>query len=69
MRVWWQRPHVEFVWGMLVCIGALMMGGCPIRTTLKAAYLDLTAMFGLFSIFLGVFLGCKVIKHLVKLGG
>ncbi len=69
MRVWWQRPHVEFVWGMLVCIGALMMGGCPIRTTLKSAYLDFTAMFGLFSIFLGIFLGCFGLHRIYQLGG
>jgi len=66
MRIWWQRPKTEFFWGMLVCIGALMMGGCPIRTTLKAAYLDITAIFGLISIFVGVILGCKLIKLLVR---
>ena len=67
MRVTWQRPMLEFVWGVLVCNGALMMGGCPIRTTLKAAYLDITAMFGLVSLFIGVVLGCIVIKRLVRL--
>ncbi|MDL1970884.1 MAG: YeeE/YedE family protein [Candidatus Desulfofervidaceae bacterium] len=67
MGITWQRPSIEFTWGMLVCIGALIMGGCPIRTTLKAAYLDITAMFGLVSLFIGVVLGCIVIRRLVKL--
>ncbi|HDD35620.1 MAG TPA: cytochrome C [Candidatus Desulfofervidus auxilii] len=67
MRVWWQNPKMEFLWGMLVCIGALIMGGCPVRTTLKAAYLDITAIVGLVSIFIGVILGCLIIRRLVKI--
>ena len=67
MRVAWQRPWMEFIWGMLVCIGALTMGGCPIRTALKTAYLDITAAVALLSILIGVFLGCMLIKRLVKI--
>ncbi len=66
MRVPWQRPWMEFIWGMLVMIFALIMGGCPIRTALKTAYLDITAMIGLLSIFIGVFLGCITINILSR---
>ncbi len=67
MKVWWQKPGAEFLWGILVCIGALMMGGCPVRTTLKAAYLDVTAMIGLIAIFIGVCIGSSVVKKLIKI--
>lgn len=65
MRVSWQRPLPEFFWGMLVMISALIMGGCPIRTVLKTAYLDITAAIGLIMIGVGVFVGCQVLKRLV----
>jgi len=64
MRVSWQKPWVEFFWGMGVMISALMMGGCPVRTALKTAYLDITAMVGLIMIFVGVILGCQLIKKI-----
>ena len=67
MRVVWQRPWMEFLWGILVCIGALAMGGCPVRTALKTAYLDITAAVALLSILVGVFLGCVLIRRLVKI--
>lgn len=67
MRVAWQRPWIEFVWGILVCIGALTTGGCPVRTALKTAYLDITAAVALLSILVGVFLGCILIRRLVKI--
>lgn len=64
MRVPWQRPWAEFLLGMGVMVSALLMGGCPIRTALKSAYLDLTAMVGLVAIFLGVVLGCQLLRRL-----
>lgn len=65
MRVAWQRPSAEFFWGMMVMISALTVGGCPIRTALKTAYLDITAAIGLVMIGVGVFFGCQVLKKLV----
>jgi hypothetical protein len=62
MRVSWQKPLPEFFWGMLVMISALTFGGCPIRTALKTAYCDVTALIGLGTIFAGVIVGCEVIK-------
>jgi len=64
MRVFFQRPIVEIFLGMLVAISALTMGGCPIRTTLKTAYLDITALIALCSIFVGVVIGCEIIKKI-----
>lgn len=64
LRVGWQRPWIEFLWGIGVMISALLMGGCPIRTALKSAYLDLTAMVGLMMIFSGVAIGCQVLKKM-----
>jgi hypothetical protein len=63
MRVSWQRPWAEFFWGMAVMNSALIMGGCPIRTTLKTAYMDIAALIGLVMIFVGVVIGCEVIKR------
>lgn len=65
MRVSWQKPIPEFFWGMLVMISALTIGGCPIRTALRTAYLDITAGIGLIMIAVGVFFGCQVLKKLV----
>jgi len=45
-------------------VSALTFGGCPIRTALKAAYLDMTAILGLIMIGAGVFVGCQVLKKL-----
>ena len=64
MRVGWQRPWAEFFWGMGVMICALMMGGCPVRTALKTAYLDLTALIGEVMIFVGVAVGCQVLRKI-----
>jgi hypothetical protein len=64
MRVWWQKPLAEFFLGMLVMISALTFGGCPIRTALKTAYLDITAFIGLIMIGVGVFVGCQVLRRL-----
>jgi len=64
MKVKWQRPWAEFFLGMGVMIFALLMGGCPIRTALKVAYLDLTALFGLFMIFAGVSVACFILKKI-----
>lgn len=66
MRVSWQRPIPEFFWGLVVMISALIIGGCPIRTALKTAYLDITALVGLFFIFVGVISGCETIKKKVR---
>jgi len=64
MRVWWQKPWAEFFLGILVMISALTFGGCPVRTALKAVYLDITAFIGLIMIGVGVFVGCQVLKKL-----
>ncbi len=64
LRVSSQRPLWEFFIGMGVMCSALIMGGCPIRTALKVAYLDLTAMVALGMIFLGVIVGSETIKRI-----
>ncbi|OEU51544.1 MAG: hypothetical protein BA872_00165 [Desulfobacterales bacterium C00003060] len=64
MRVWWQKPLAEFFLGILVMISALIFGGCPIRTALKAGYLDITAIIGLVAIGVGVFVGCQALRKL-----
>jgi len=64
MRVAWQKPKAEFFWGLLVMVSALTLGGCPIRTALKTAYLDITAFIGLVMIFVGVVIACQVLKRI-----
>ena len=66
MRVQWQKPWAEFVWGMLVMISALLAGGCPTRTALKVAYMDITAMIVLAMIFMGAIVACQIIKIMSK---
>jgi hypothetical protein len=66
MRTGIQKPYAEFFWGMLVMISALTFGGCPIRTALKAAYLDIVAILGLIMIFAGAVAGSEVIKKIAR---
>jgi hypothetical protein len=63
MRFGPQRPLSEFFIGMGVMISALLMGGCPLRTALKSAYLDFTAMIALGMILIGVIVGSEVLKR------
>lgn len=63
MRFGPQRPFWELLIGSGMMISALLMGGCPIRTALKAAYLDIMALIALGMIFLGVVCGCEVLKR------
>ncbi len=58
-----QRPLSEFFIGMGVMVSALLMGGCPLRTALKSAYLDLTAIIALGMILVGVIVGSEVLKR------
>ena len=51
---------------MLVMISALLVGGCPTRTALKVAYMDITAMIVLAMIFVGVIVACSIIKLMSK---
>jgi hypothetical protein len=66
MRFSIQKPYAEFFWGMLVMISALTFGGCPIRTALKAAYIDIVAIIGLGMIFVGTVAGSEVIKKIAR---
>lgn len=66
MRIGIQKPYAQFFWGMLVMISALILGGCPIRTALKAAYIDIIAILGLIMIFVGVVSGSEVIKKIAR---
>jgi hypothetical protein len=63
MRFGPQKPISEFFIGMGVMISALLMGGCPLRTALKSAYLDFTAMIALGMILIGVIVGSEVLKR------
>lgn len=63
LKVSTHRPLWEFFLGMGVMASALLMGGCPIRTALKVAYIDLTAMVALGMIFVGVVVASEVIKR------
>ena len=58
-----QRPLSEFFIGVGVMVSALLMGGCPLRTALKSAYLDLTAIIALGMILVGVIVGSEVLKR------
>lgn len=63
LRVSTHRPLWEFFLGMGVMASALLMGGCPLRTALKGAYLDLMAMVALGMIFVGVIVASEVLKR------
>jgi len=51
---------VSFVLGFLVVNFALLMGGCPIRTSIRTAYGDLFGLIGLLGIFVGVVIGSEL---------
>jgi len=65
MRISWQKPISEFFLGFLVMIFALICGGCPIRITLRSAYLDIIAIVAFVAIAVGVFFGCLFLKKLL----
>lgn len=61
-------PILRFFIGMLVMFGALVFLGCPTRATLRLAGGDLTAIFGLFGLIFGAFLGTQFLKQGFTLG-
>jgi len=50
-----------FIGGILVMIFGLMLGACPYRAALRTAYGDMIALIGIVSIFIGVFIGTRII--------
>lgn len=64
LRVSAQKPLWEFLIGVGAMCSALLMGGCPVRTALKVACLDLAAVVALGMVFLGVIVGSELIKRI-----
>lgn len=60
------NPLLEFGLGMVIMFSALTLGACPIRTTLRVAYGDVTALIGLLSIAGGVILASIYLKRSVR---
>ncbi|ADC68895.1 conserved hypothetical protein [Methanocaldococcus sp. FS406-22] len=54
------NPAVGFVLGILVINFALLMGGCPVRETLRTAYGDIIAFISLIAMFVGVVVASEV---------
>ncbi|WP_456418820.1 cytochrome C [Methanocaldococcus infernus] len=54
------NPIVGFVLGILVIIFALLMGGCPLRETIRTAYGDIIAFISLIAMFIGVIVASEV---------
>ncbi|ACV24475.1 YeeE/YedE thiosulfate transporter family protein [Methanocaldococcus fervens] len=48
------NPAIGFILGILVINFALLMGGCPVRETLRTAYGDIIAFISLIAMFIGV---------------
>lgn len=61
------NPLLEFGLGMLVMFSVLTLGACPIRATLRVAYGDVTALFGLLAIAGGVILASIYMKRSVRI--
>ena len=53
-------PILGFVLGVLVIIFALLMGGCPVRESLRTAYGDIIALISLVAMFIGVIVASEV---------
>ncbi|WP_456471717.1 cytochrome C [Methanocaldococcus sp.] len=54
------NPIIGFILGILVINFALLMGGCPIRETLRTAYGDIIALLSLIAMFVGVVVASEV---------
>ncbi|GBF36471.1 cytochrome C [Methanofervidicoccus abyssi] len=51
---------VSFILGFLVINFALLMGGCPIRMSLRTSYGDIFGIIGLLGLFIGVVIGSEL---------
>lgn len=63
-----KNPVKSFLLGFLVMIFALLLGSCPIRTVLRAAYGDALAVIGWLAISLGVAVGAEAIRWQARRG-
>ncbi|AIJ05136.1 hypothetical protein JH146_0285 [Methanocaldococcus bathoardescens] len=54
------NPVIGFILGILVINFALLMGGCPVRETLRTAYGDIVALISLIAMFAGVVVASEV---------
>ncbi len=54
------NPVIGFILGILVINFALIMGGCPVRETLRTAYGDIIALISLIAMFIGVVVASEV---------
>lgn len=61
-------PLTRFVLGMVAMIGALVFLGCPWRALLRLAGGDLNAIFGLFGLISGIWIGTLFFKKGYSLG-
>lgn len=57
----WKTYVKYFFGGIIVIWFALMLGACPYRAALRAGYGDMVAVIGVLSIFLGVFVGTRIV--------
>ena len=51
---------ISFILGFLVINFALLMGGCPLRMSLRTSYGDIFGIIGLLGLFIGVVVGSEL---------
>jgi len=61
-------PLIRFFLGVFAMLGALIFLGCPWRTLLRLAGGDGNALFGLFGLAVGIFIGIQFLKNGFTLG-
>ncbi len=61
-------PFIRFILGVFAMIGALVFLGCPWRTILRLAGGDGNAIFGLFGLIFGIWIGTRFLKAGYSLG-
>lgn len=61
-------PFIRFLLGIFAMIGALVFLGCPWRALLRLAGGDGNAIFGIFGLVFGIFIGTRFLKAGYSLG-
>ena len=62
----WRRtinPALTFIYGILVVFFAAILGSCPIRIVLRAAYFDAMGFIGILSLAIGAFVAANILKR------
>ncbi|MEM2883536.1 MAG: hypothetical protein QXY08_03005, partial [Nitrososphaerales archaeon] len=61
------NPGLAFVYGILVASFAAILGACPIRIALRAAYIDIIAFVGIAGMIIGAIVASEIL--LKRAGG